>query len=61
MKTKQKLETAIKNTIIRYKEIIFGEDSPVYKTCLDKLRKQQLTDEKVYYQQLMDDTVRKLA
>ena len=50
MKTKQKLEIAIKNTIIRYKEIIFGEDSPVYKTCLDKLRKQQLTDEKVYYQ-----------
>ena len=61
MKTKQKLETAIKNTIIRYKEIIFGEDSSVYKTCLDKLRKQQLTDENVYYQQLMDDTVRKLA
>ena len=29
MKTKEKLEEAIKDTITKYKEIIFGSDSPV--------------------------------
>ena len=29
--------------------------------CLNELRKQQVIDEKVYDQNLMDDTVRKLA
>ena len=31
MKTKQELEKTIKDTIIMYKEIIFGVDSPTYK------------------------------
>ena len=31
MKTKQELEKTIKDTIIMYKEIIFGVDSPIYK------------------------------
>ena len=61
MKTKEKLEKAIKDTIIRYKVIIFGADSPTCMTCLDELRKQQVINKKVYDQKLIDDTVRKLA
>ena len=48
MKTKEELEKAIKDTITKYKEIIFGPDSPVCMTCLDKHRKQQFINKKVY-------------
>ena len=61
MKTKQELEKVIKDTVIKYKEIIFGADSPICMKCLDELQKQQLIDERVYDQKLMTDTVRKLA
>ena len=61
MKTKEELEGAIKDTIKRYKEIIFGSDTPTCVACLDKLRKQQIIDQKVYDQKLMEDTKRKLA
>ena len=61
MKTKEELEKAIKDTITKYKEIIFGPDSPVCMTCLDKHRKQQFIDKKVYDQKLMDDTLRRLT
>ena len=61
IKTKEGLEKAIKDTITKYKEIIFGADSPACMACLNKLRKQQVIDQKVYNQKLMDDTVRKLA
>ena len=61
MKTKEELEKAIKDTITKYKEIIFGPDSPVCMACLNELRKQQVIDKKVYDQKLMDDTMRKLA
>ena len=61
MKTKEELEKAIKDTITKYKEIIFGPDSPVCMVCLDELRNQQVIDEKVYDQKLMDDMIRKLA
>ena len=61
MKTKEKLEKCIKDTIIEYREIVFGADTPICMTCLDELRKQQVIDKKVYDQNLMDDTVRKLA
>ena len=44
-----------------YKEIIFGSDNPACMACLDKLRKQQVIDQHVYDQQLMEDTMRKLA
>ena len=47
MKTKQELQKAIKDTIIKYKEIIFGADSPICIKCLDKLWKEQVIDEKV--------------
>ena len=61
MKTKQELEKAIKDTIIKYKDVIFGADSPICIKCLDELRKQQVISEKVYDQKLMDDAIRKLA
>ena len=47
MKTKEKLEEAIKGTITGYKEIIFGLGTPASMACLHELRKQQVIDEKV--------------
>ena len=44
MKTKEELEEAIKDTIIRYKEIIFDSDTPGCMVCLDELQKQQFID-----------------
>ena len=61
MKTKEVLEEAIKDTIKRYKEIVFGSDTPTCMACLDELRKQQAIDQHVYDQKLMVDTIRKLA
>ena len=61
MKTKEELEEAIKDTIKRYKEIVFGSDTPTCMACLDELRKQQAIDQHVYDQKLMVDTTRKLA
>ena len=61
MKTKKELQEAIKDTSSRYKEIIFGSDIPTCMVCLDELRKQQIIDQKVYDQNLMEDTMRKLA
>ena len=55
-KTREKLEEAIKDTITRYKEIIFGSDTPVCMACLDELRKQ-----KVINQKLVEDTIREPA
>ena len=61
MKIKKELEKAIKDTITKYKEIIFGPDSPACIACLNELCKKQIIDEKVYDQNLMYDTLRKLA
>ena len=61
MKTKEELEEPIKDTITRYKEIIFGSDTPACMACLVELRNQQVIDQKLYDQRLMEDTVRKLA
>ena len=61
MKTKQELEKAIKDTIIRFKEVIFGADSPICIKYLDELQKQQVIGEKVYDQRLMDPAIRILA
>ena len=61
MKRKEELEEAIRDTITKYKEIIFGLNIPVCMACLNELRKQQVIDKKVYDQKLMDDTLRKLA
>ena len=61
MKTREELEEAIKDTITRYKEIIFGSGTPASMACLDELWKQQVIDQKTYDQKLMEDTMRKLA
>ena len=61
MKTKEKLEEAIKDTIKVYKEIIFGSDTLVCMVCLDELRTQEIIDQHAYDQKLMDDTIKKLA
>ena len=57
MKTREELEGAIKDTITKYREIIFGSDTPSCMACLDELRKQQAVDQHVYDQKLMDDTI----
>ena len=61
MKTKEELEEAIKDTIKRYREIIFSSDTPTCMVCLDELGKQQIIDQKIYDQKLMEDMMRKLA
>ena len=58
---KGKVEKAIKDTITKYKEIIFGPDSPICIKCLNELRNQQVIDKKVHDKKLMHDAVRKLA
>ena len=44
MKTREELDEAIKDTITKYKEIIFGPDTPACMACLDELRRQQVID-----------------
>ena len=61
METKKELGKLFKDTITKYKEIIFDPDTPVCMVFLDKLRKQQVTGKKVYDQSLIDDKLRKLA
>ena len=61
METKKELEKLFKDTIRKYKEIIFDPDTPVCMVCLDKIRKQQVIGKKVYDQSLIDDKLRKLA
>ena len=61
MKTKEELKKAIKDTITKYKEIIFGLESPVCMAYLNELQNQQVINKKVYDQKLMDDKMRKLT
>ena len=61
MKTMEELEKAIKDTITKYKEVIFSPDGPVRTACQDKLKKQQALNKKVYDQKLLNVTVRRLA
>ena len=61
MKTKEELEKAIKDTIIKYKEISFGAYSPACMKYLNEPQKQQVINEKVHDQKLMDDMITKLA
>ena len=44
MKTKEKLEEAIKDAFTLYKEIIFSSDTPTCMACLEERRKQQAID-----------------
>ena len=38
MKTNEELKEAIKDTITKYNEIMFGSDTPVCMACLDELQ-----------------------
>ena len=60
-KTKEELKEAIKDTILRYKEIIFNSDTPTCMACLDECQKQQAIDQYVHDQKLIEHTRRKLA
>ena len=61
MKTKEELEEAMKDTITMYKEIIFGSFTPLCMACLNELPKLQVIDQHLYDENLMEDTMRKLA
>ena len=45
MKTKKELEKTIKETIIKYKEIIFGVKNPICLKYFDELQKKQVLGE----------------
>ena len=57
----EELKKAIKDTIPKYKKIIFRADGPIRIKCLHELRKQIILDEKMYDQKLIYDRVRKLT
>ena len=44
MKTKEEIEEAIKDTITKYKKIIFTSYTPACMACLDELQKQNIID-----------------
>ena len=48
MKTKEELDQATKDTITRWKEIIFGSGTLACIACLDELWKQQVIDQKIW-------------
>ena len=53
MKTKEEFIESIKDTITKYKEIVFGSDTLACMACLDELQKQHIIDQKIYDQKLM--------
>ena len=59
--SKEDIQKAIKNTIIKNKEIVFGVDSPICIKCLDELKKQHVVNDKAYNQKLKDAAVKKLV
>ena len=40
MEMEKEHENAIKNTIVKYKDIIFDADTPIFIKCLGELKKQ---------------------
>ena len=57
---KDQLKQAIKDTVDRYKEIIFGSDV-IRKDCLNELKKQRKIDEYIRSKKLLEQTVRDLS
>ena len=57
---KDELEQAIKDTISRYKDLIYGNDV-VCENCLREMYKQEKIDEKTYSQKLLEQTIRDLS
>ena len=57
---KDQLKQAIKNTVDRYKELIFGSDV-ICKDCLNELKKQRKIDDYTHSKKLLEQTVRDLS
>ena len=57
---KDQLKQAIKETVDRYKEIIFGIDV-IRKDCLNELKKQRKTDEHTRSKKLLEQSTRDLS
>ena len=54
------LKQAIKDTVARYKEIVFGSDV-ICKDCLNELKKQRKIDEYTHSKKLLEQTKRDLS
>ena len=48
IKRKQELRRAIDKTQCTYYDIVFGYDTPRCRKCLDELKNQKVTDERVH-------------
>ena len=57
---KDQLKQAIKDTVERYKELVFGSDV-ICKDCLNELKKQRKIDEYTHSKKLLEQTVRGLS
>ena len=57
---KDELEQAIKDTISRYKDLIYGNDV-VCENCLREIYKQEKIDKKMYFQRLFEQGIRDLC
>ena len=57
---KDQLKQAIKDTVDRYKELMFGSNV-ICKDCLNKLKKQRKIDEYTHSKKLLEQTVRDLS
>ena len=57
---KDELEQAIKDTILRYKELIYGSDV-ICKSCLGEIYKQGKIDEKMHLKKLLEQGIRDLC
>ena len=57
---KDQLKQVIKDTVDRYKEIIFGSDVICIR-CLNELKKQRKIDEYTHSKKLLEQTVRDLS
>ena len=57
---KDQLKQVIKDTVERYKELIFGSDV-ICKDCLNELKKQRKLDECTHSKTLLEQTVRDLS
>ena len=58
--TADQLKQVIKDTVERYKELIFGSDV-ICKDCLNELKKQRKIDEYTHSKKLLEQTVRDLS
>ena len=61
MKTEKELEKAIKDSIIKYKEIMFSVESRICTKCQYKIQKQDKFDEIVYRKKSLKNILKKMA